>query len=285
MKTWVYKFWEKFREKLKTYKTEKTFVLWAKTLRIPANNSRRCVKTKISSYVSGEAFWGKNHAKYEYMKFYVKLNFPRLLLAGFWKLYSKFSFLGSIWKFILQNTPLKKVEMENSSEESSHSVEKNFPSRIFTIGKNTSRYSLFNELNCAKSAKKSKSIFAVAWQSCRNENQKIWKILLLKLRSLHFYINNSEALDIQSLFAAETYRKNSSLQLKTPVQNLWVSLLRLFQVKLVEKFGAIKFFFQIDKKFEMPRKAWILRIVAEKQKQVLLDLNWSWVFAEKSHIK
>ena len=134
--------------------------------------------------------------------------------------------------------------------------------------------------------KKSKSIFAVAWQSCRNENQKNWKNLLLKLRSLHFYINNSEALDIQSLFAAETYRKNSSLQLKLPVQNLWVSLLRLFQVKLVEKLGgAIIQFFQIQKKLEMPRIAWKLEIVAEKQKQVLLHLNWSWVFAEISHFR
>ena len=62
--------------------------------------------------------------------------------------------MGSIWKFILQNTQLKQLEMENYNEESSHSVEKNFPSRNFTIGKNTSKYSLFIELTCAKSAKK-----------------------------------------------------------------------------------------------------------------------------------
>ena len=115
--------------------------------------------------------------------------------------------------------------------------------------------------------------------------KKIWNFLLLKLRSLHFYIKNSEALDIQSLFAAETYRKNSWLQSKTPVQKLWVSLLRLFQFKLVEKHGAIIQFFQIQKKLEMPRKAWILEINAEKQKQVLFGLNWSWVFAENSHIE
>ena len=93
------------------------------------------------------------------MKLYVQLNFPWLLLAGFWKLHSIFSFFGSIWKFILQNTQLKQVEMENHNEESSHSVEKNFPSRIFTIGKNNSWYSLFIELTSAKSAKKIKITF------------------------------------------------------------------------------------------------------------------------------
>ena len=114
---------------------------------------------KTSSYVSREAFRGKNHAKYEYMKLYLNLNFQQLFLPGFSKLHSTFSFMGSIWKFILQNTQLKQVEMENHNEESSHSVEKNFPSRIFTIGKNTSKYSLFIELNCEKSAKKIKITF------------------------------------------------------------------------------------------------------------------------------
>ena len=41
-----YNFREIFRETLKTFKTWKTFVLWPITLRIPANNSRRMVRTK-----------------------------------------------------------------------------------------------------------------------------------------------------------------------------------------------------------------------------------------------
>ena len=60
------------------------------------------------------------------MKLYAKLNFQQLFLPGFSKLHSTFSFLGTIWKFVLQNTQPKQVEMENHNEESSHSVEKNF---------------------------------------------------------------------------------------------------------------------------------------------------------------
>ena len=45
-KTWDYNFWEKVRETLKTFKIYKTFVLWTITLRFPANNSRRFVRTK-----------------------------------------------------------------------------------------------------------------------------------------------------------------------------------------------------------------------------------------------
>ena len=102
--------------------------------------------------------------------------------------------------------------------------------------------------------KKLKSLFAFAWHSCRNENQKTWIILLLKMLSLQFYIKSSKALDFLSIFAAETYRKNSWLQSKTPVQKLWVSLLRLFQFKLVEKPGAIIQFSKIHKKLGMPVK-------------------------------
>ena len=154
------------------------------------------------------------------MKSYVKLNFQRLLLAGFSKLRSGFPFLGSIWKFIMQNTPVKQVEMENHNEESSHSVEKNSPSGIFTIGKNTSMYSLFNELTCAKFAKKTKSIFAIAWHSCRNESEQNWKVLLLKLISLHILFSKNykkfemqrNALDLQTV--AEKQRSCVGPQLK-----------------------------------------------------------------------
>ena len=62
-KTWDYNFWEKVRETLKTFKIYKTFVLWTITLRFPANNSRRIVRTKNlnvklkpKTYVSREAF-------------------------------------------------------------------------------------------------------------------------------------------------------------------------------------------------------------------------------------
>ena len=40
---------------------------------------------------------------------------------------------------------------------------------------------------CEICQKKLKSLFASAWHSCRNENQKTWNILLLKLLNLQFY--------------------------------------------------------------------------------------------------
>ena len=108
--------------------------------------------------------------------------------------------------------------------------------------------------------------------------KKIWNFLLLKLRSLHFYIKNSEALDIQSLFAAETYRKNSWLQSKTPVQKLWVSLLRLFQFKLVEKHGAIIQFSKIHKKLGMPVKLEIWKLSQKNRKK------FCWISTEVEYL-
>ena len=88
------------------------------------------------------------------MKLYVKLNFQQQFWQDSQKLHSTISFLGSIWKFILHNTQPKQVEIENHTEKSSKTLEKNFPSRSFTIDKSTSKYSLFIELTCAKTAKK-----------------------------------------------------------------------------------------------------------------------------------
>ena len=94
--------------------------------------------------------------------------------------------------------------------------------------------------------------FCMAFLSKRKSEN--LKFFLMKMLSLQFYIKSSEALDFLSLFAAETYRKNSWLQLKTPVHKFWVSLLRLFQFELVEKLGVIIQISKIHKKLGMPVK-------------------------------
>ena len=153
------------------------------------------------------------------MKLYVQLNFQRLISAGFWKLHSIFSFMGSIWKFILQNMQLKLVEMENHNEESSHSVEKNFPSRIFTIGKNTSKYSLFIELTCAKSAKKTKTTFrfCMAFLSKRkSENLKQSFAEIVKSSISH---KKFEGARLSKFIRSGDLSKKFVMQWRTPVQN------------------------------------------------------------------
>ena len=124
---------------------------------IPAELSQ----PKTSSYISREAFRGKNHAKYEYMKLDVNLNFQQL----FWQVSqnciphspswvrfeSSFCTIRSRSRWRLRIT-MKKVQKL---------WKKNFPSRNFTIGKNTSKHSLFIEMTCAKSAKKIKFTFWV----------------------------------------------------------------------------------------------------------------------------